>query len=135
MGEAVSDIVVKKFGTDCRIYAPVGPHKDLLAYLVRQTVGKWREFFVCEPNRGPRHSQRAKIAARPFKQLASGITAQRITRGPDIYGAGRVNSKGYDLNNAETLSALQKPPCHQGAIECCAHTCWQNRTLFHRILS
>ena len=68
-------------------------------------VGKWREFILCKPNRGP-HIPSAKIAACPFKQLASG-TAQKITSGTDIYGAGRVNSKGYDLNNAETLSALQ----------------------------
>jgi RHH-type proline utilization regulon transcriptional repressor/proline dehydrogenase/delta 1-pyrroline-5-carboxylate dehydrogenase len=105
MGEAVHNIVVKKFGTNCRIYAPVGPHKDLLAYLVRRLLenGANSSFVnqIADPN-----IPSAKIAACPFKQLASG-TAQKITSGPDIYGAGRINSKGYDLNNAETLSALQ----------------------------
>ena len=47
----------------------------------------------------------AKIAACPFKQIAHGA-AQKITSGTEIYGAGRINSKGYDLNNADTLSAL-----------------------------
>ena len=34
MGEALHDIVLKSEGSRCRIYAPVGAHKDLLAYLV-----------------------------------------------------------------------------------------------------
>ena len=38
MGEALHDIVLKREGTRCRIYAPVGAHKDLLAYLVRRLL-------------------------------------------------------------------------------------------------
>ena len=34
MGETLHDIVMEKHGTRCRIYAPVGAHRDLLAYLV-----------------------------------------------------------------------------------------------------
>ena len=71
MGEAVHDIVVKKFGTNCRIYAPVGPHKDLLAYLVRRLLenGANSSFVnqIADPD-----IPSAKIAACPFKQLASG---------------------------------------------------------------
>ncbi|MEM7076976.1 MAG: proline dehydrogenase family protein, partial [Pseudomonadota bacterium] len=35
MGEALHEIVMATEGTRCRIYAPVGAHRDLLAYLVR----------------------------------------------------------------------------------------------------
>ena len=38
MGEILYDQVVKQHAVNCRIYAPVGPHKDLLAYLVRRLL-------------------------------------------------------------------------------------------------
>jgi RHH-type proline utilization regulon transcriptional repressor/proline dehydrogenase/delta 1-pyrroline-5-carboxylate dehydrogenase len=38
MGEALHEIVRAGDGTRCRIYAPVGAHRDLLAYLVRRLL-------------------------------------------------------------------------------------------------
>jgi RHH-type transcriptional regulator, proline utilization regulon repressor / proline dehydrogenase / delta 1-pyrroline-5-carboxylate dehydrogenase len=38
MGERLHDIVLTDNGTRCRIYAPVGAHRDLLAYLVRRLL-------------------------------------------------------------------------------------------------
>jgi RHH-type proline utilization regulon transcriptional repressor/proline dehydrogenase/delta 1-pyrroline-5-carboxylate dehydrogenase len=38
MGERLHDIVLGPKGTRCRIYAPVGAHRDLLAYLVRRLL-------------------------------------------------------------------------------------------------
>jgi RHH-type proline utilization regulon transcriptional repressor/proline dehydrogenase/delta 1-pyrroline-5-carboxylate dehydrogenase len=38
MGERLHDIVLTGKGTRCRIYAPVGAHRDLLAYLVRRLL-------------------------------------------------------------------------------------------------
>ncbi len=38
MGNILYDEVVSHYGVRCRIYAPVGPHKDLLAYLVRRLL-------------------------------------------------------------------------------------------------
>ena len=38
MGEALHEIVREREGTRCRIYAPVGAHRDLLAYLVRRLL-------------------------------------------------------------------------------------------------
>ena len=38
MGEALHETVRKAEGTRCRIYAPVGAHSDLLAYLVRRLL-------------------------------------------------------------------------------------------------
>jgi RHH-type proline utilization regulon transcriptional repressor/proline dehydrogenase/delta 1-pyrroline-5-carboxylate dehydrogenase len=38
MGERLHDIVHRSEGTRCRIYAPVGAHRDLLAYLVRRLL-------------------------------------------------------------------------------------------------
>ena len=38
MGESLHDAVLGEHGTRCRIYAPVGAHEDLLAYLVRRLL-------------------------------------------------------------------------------------------------
>ena len=38
MGEALHDLVLAGNATRCRIYAPVGAHRDLLAYLVRRLL-------------------------------------------------------------------------------------------------
>ena len=38
MGERLHDLVLTDRGTRCRIYAPVGAHRDLLAYLVRRLL-------------------------------------------------------------------------------------------------
>ena len=38
MGERLHDIVLTDRSTRCRIYAPVGAHRDLLAYLVRRLL-------------------------------------------------------------------------------------------------
>ena len=38
MGEALHRLLVKNHKVPCRIYAPVGVHKDLLAYLVRRLL-------------------------------------------------------------------------------------------------
>lgn len=38
MGDSLHAEVIKHYGTRCRIYAPVGAHEDLLAYLVRRLL-------------------------------------------------------------------------------------------------
>ena len=38
MGESLHNQVLKESGVPCRIYAPVGKHSDLLAYLVRRLL-------------------------------------------------------------------------------------------------
>ena len=38
MGEVMHTLVMAQHNTRCRIYAPVGAHRDLLAYLVRRLL-------------------------------------------------------------------------------------------------
>ena len=38
MGEGLYERLVREKGYHCRIYAPVGGHRDLLAYLVRRLL-------------------------------------------------------------------------------------------------
>ncbi len=38
MGDALHNLLAQKYGVKSRVYAPVGPHKDLLPYLVRRLL-------------------------------------------------------------------------------------------------
>ena len=106
MGEAVHDIVAKTQNTRCRIYAPVGPHKDLLAYLVRRLLENGaNSSFVNQI--ADQSIPSAKIAACPFDKLSEERVGS-IPSGAELYGVARSNSMGYDLNDAKTVSVLQK---------------------------
>ena len=51
MGERLHDIVLTDDGTRCRIYAPVGAHRDLLAYLVRRLLENGANSSLRQPDR------------------------------------------------------------------------------------
>jgi RHH-type proline utilization regulon transcriptional repressor/proline dehydrogenase/delta 1-pyrroline-5-carboxylate dehydrogenase len=96
--------VLRKHGVACRIYAPVGHHSDLLAYLVRRLLENGanssfvNQIFDAEV---PVHV----VAADPFeKQHEPG---PKISLPADIFASERPNSKGFDLSNPEVLAKLQ----------------------------
>ncbi|KKK97231.1 hypothetical protein LCGC14_2654820, partial [marine sediment metagenome] len=105
MGETLHDIVMKKHGTRCRIYAPVGAHRDLLAYLVRRLLenGANSSFVnqIVDENVPPE-----AVAADPFDQLQD--SAPTIPRGPEVFQPQRANAKGFDLAHSPTLAAIEK---------------------------
>ena len=92
-----------------RVYAPVGPHADLLAYLVRRLLenGANTSFVnrfmdervpvdevVVDPLREIDELQRARQIAHP-----------RIPLPVELFGAARRNSRGRDLGRREILDA------------------------------
>ncbi|MFK7942194.1 MAG: bifunctional proline dehydrogenase/L-glutamate gamma-semialdehyde dehydrogenase PutA, partial [Paracoccaceae bacterium] len=95
MGEALHDVVLRRDGTRCRIYAPVGAHRDLLAYLVRRLLenGANSSFVnqIVDENVPPE-----AIARDPFEDLGAPAS---ISRGPDLYGAARRNARGWDITD------------------------------------
>jgi RHH-type proline utilization regulon transcriptional repressor/proline dehydrogenase/delta 1-pyrroline-5-carboxylate dehydrogenase len=88
MGEALHEMVRRDHGTACRIYAPVGRHRDLLAYLVRRLLENGaNSSFV---NRVLDTSvPAATVAGDPFSDATLGATASacRPTGGPVPSGA------------------------------------------------
>jgi RHH-type proline utilization regulon transcriptional repressor/proline dehydrogenase/delta 1-pyrroline-5-carboxylate dehydrogenase len=72
MGDALYDRVVGKDGAGrpVRIYAPVGGHEDLLAYLVRRLTGERREFQLREPDRGRETADRGDHRRSPARGRA-----------------------------------------------------------------
>ncbi|GLO78945.1 bifunctional proline dehydrogenase/L-glutamate gamma-semialdehyde dehydrogenase PutA [Sulfitobacter pontiacus] len=104
MGETLHNIVMDKHGTHCRVYAPVGAHADLLAYLVRRLLenGANSSFVnqIVDEDVAPE-----VVAADPFDSLAeSGLY---IPTGPELYAPARVNSMGFDLMHTPTLDVIE----------------------------
>ncbi len=110
MGEALYDQVVGGAGKApvlCRIYAPVGSHEDLLAYLVRRLLENGaNSSFV---NRiVDQDAPIDEIIADPVDVVArfDPIPHPRIPLPIDLYGAERANSCGLDLNDRAQLREL-----------------------------
>ena len=102
MGERLHDIVLKDTKGRCRIYAPVGSHRDLLAYLVRRLLenGANSSFVhqIVDEGVSPE-----SIAADPFAELETAKPPASLVAPEAIFGADRTNSKGFDLTDQETL--------------------------------
>jgi RHH-type transcriptional regulator, proline utilization regulon repressor / proline dehydrogenase / delta 1-pyrroline-5-carboxylate dehydrogenase len=111
MGETLYEQIVGSDRLDrpCRVYAPVGGHEDLLAYLVRRLLENGANTsFV---NRIVDEAQPIdEIVADPIARLARLPTKPhpRIPLPRDLYGPTRVNSPGLDLNHLPALVALRE---------------------------
>ncbi len=104
MGETLHTLVLKAEKTRCRIYAPVGAHEDLLAYLVRRLLenGANSSFVnqIVDEDVAPE-----VVAACPFDAAGEGPD---LPKGPELYQPDRINAKGWDLTHAPTLEAIGK---------------------------
>ena len=106
MGESLYDQVVGKGNLDkpCRIYAPVGTHETLLAYLVRRLL---------ENGANSSFVNQIVDEAIPIDSLIKDPVAQAREQGgqphagiplpQDMFGAERKNSAGFDLANEDVL--------------------------------
>ena len=103
MGEGVYREVLKDSSIPCRVYAPVGEHRDLLAYLVRRLLENGaNSSFV---------HQLADEAVSAQTLLASPLQANSAPALPlplALYGAGRANSMGADLAVQAMRAPLQQ---------------------------
>ena len=107
MGEALHEIVHEREGTRCRIYAPVGTHEDLLAYLVRRLLenGANSSFVnqVVDATIGPETIARDPVAA---IGTLDAMPNPKIPSPRDLYAPGRHNSRGYDVNHPAICDEL-----------------------------
>lgn len=102
MGERLHDLVLAAQGTRCRVYAPVGAHRDLLAYLVRRLLENGaNSSFV---------NQIVDEAVAPELVAACPFAAHRpaaLRKGRDLFLPERCNSHGMDLSARPDLSAIE----------------------------
>ncbi len=108
MGEELYEQVIgAPHERPCRVYAPVGRHKDLLPYLVRRLLENGANTsFVNRivDDRAPV----AEIIADPVAaaRRLERIPHPRIPLPRDIYGEQRANSAGLNLSDPQVLARL-----------------------------
>ncbi|HEY3598865.1 MAG TPA: trifunctional transcriptional regulator/proline dehydrogenase/L-glutamate gamma-semialdehyde dehydrogenase, partial [Paraburkholderia sp.] len=124
MGEPLYEEVTgrDKLNRPCRVYAPVGTHETLLAYLVRRLL---------ENGANTSFVNRIADASVPVKELVAdpveeatklvplGAPHAKIPLPRNLYGAERVNSMGLDLSNEHRLASLSS------ALLASAHYPWR----------
>ncbi|NMG38759.1 bifunctional proline dehydrogenase/L-glutamate gamma-semialdehyde dehydrogenase PutA [Chelativorans sp. ZYF759] len=100
MGEALHETIRRAQGTRCRIYAPVGAHEDLLAYLVRRLLENGaNSSFVHQIVDEAVPAE--EIARDPFELVARQGPAHNwaIPMPSEIFGSGRANARGWDVTD------------------------------------
>jgi RHH-type transcriptional regulator, proline utilization regulon repressor / proline dehydrogenase / delta 1-pyrroline-5-carboxylate dehydrogenase len=113
MGEPLYEEVVgpDKLDRPCRIYAPVGSHETLLAYLVRRLLENGANSSFVNRIQDPSVSIE-ELVADPVAWVASGLPIgaphPRIALPRALFGAERANSAGVDLANEQCLEALAR---------------------------
>jgi RHH-type proline utilization regulon transcriptional repressor/proline dehydrogenase/delta 1-pyrroline-5-carboxylate dehydrogenase len=103
MGDGLYEDLVRNEGYHCRIYAPVGGHRDLLAYLVRRLLENGaNSSFVHQL--ADEHVSDAELLADPVEKVRAvdGRRHSSIPLPADLFGA-RRNSDGIDLQDSAIL--------------------------------
>lgn len=104
MGESLHSVLRREESTQCRIYAPVGIHRDLLAYLVRRLLenGANSSFVnqIVDTAIAP-----SIVAVDPFESATShsGIP---IKTPATIFGDDRMNSRGWDVTDPTDMAII-----------------------------
>ncbi|MFN3303946.1 MAG: L-glutamate gamma-semialdehyde dehydrogenase [Roseateles sp.] len=107
MGEGVYREVLKDGSIPCRVYAPVGEHRDLLAYLVRRLLENGANSSFVHQLADPT-VQVPELLGSPLDEIR---TASALPLPPALYldaeGRGRANSTGVDLTAPAHRAPLQ----------------------------
>lgn len=111
--QVVGDKKDQKLGVPCRIYAPVGNHETLLAYLVRRLLenGANTSFVNRIADKTLQiddliENPRVTIEDAAQAEGKAGLKHPAIPYPAHLYGDMRKNSAGFDLANDHDLSAL-----------------------------
>ncbi|MEZ2295699.1 trifunctional transcriptional regulator/proline dehydrogenase/L-glutamate gamma-semialdehyde dehydrogenase [Variovorax sp. RCC_210] len=125
MGEPLYEQVVGPLGRPCRIYAPVGTHETLLAYLVRRLLENGANTSFVNRIADPGISLDvlvedpvATVERMGAQEGTVGLPHPAIALPTALYGAQRANSRGLDLANDDSLRALGH------ALQDSAHAEW-----------
>ncbi|WP_166263508.1 bifunctional proline dehydrogenase/L-glutamate gamma-semialdehyde dehydrogenase PutA [Marinobacter caseinilyticus] len=110
MGESLHNEVLKASGVPCRIYAPVGAHVDLLAYLVRRLLenGANSSFVNQIVDTRITPEEIAKDPIDSVKEMGENISSKAIVHPRKLFGEQRRNSKGWDITDPLTVAEIDK---------------------------
>jgi RHH-type proline utilization regulon transcriptional repressor/proline dehydrogenase/delta 1-pyrroline-5-carboxylate dehydrogenase len=108
MGEALYETLLGELpDLTCRVYAPVGGHSDLLAYLVRRLLENGANSSFVSVAADPAVPVES-ILRRPQSWIADASHARNshIPLPRDLFGATRRNSMGVEFGDRASLEAL-----------------------------
>ncbi|MFO1102534.1 MAG: bifunctional proline dehydrogenase/L-glutamate gamma-semialdehyde dehydrogenase PutA [Methylocystis sp.] len=107
MGEPLYESLAEISDAAVRVYAPVGPHRDLLAYLVRRLIENGANSSFVARAADPDTPEGALVAD-PYEALGAPDRARhpRLLLPSDIYLPHRANSKGVEFGDRSALAAL-----------------------------
>jgi RHH-type transcriptional regulator, proline utilization regulon repressor / proline dehydrogenase / delta 1-pyrroline-5-carboxylate dehydrogenase len=111
MGETLYDEVVRAdtLNRPCRVYAPVGTHETLLAYLVRRLLENGANSSFVNRLVDPKVSVDELVADQvAMAERHGGRPYDRIPLPRDLYAPERPNSKGIDLSSERDLLWLEE---------------------------
>ena len=116
MGESLHASVMAQGGIRCRVYAPVGAHQDLLAYLVRRLLENGANSSFVHQLVSPEIAPEA-IAQDPvnvvLERLDQGLScsSHAIVQPKDLFGQdhgnSRKNAKGWDITDSPTVESME----------------------------
>ncbi len=111
--QVVGDPAQGKLGRSCRIYAPVGTHETLLAYLVRRLLenGANTSFVNQVADQAIAIEKLVRDPVDVIEEYAQtegqiGLPHPLIPLPRNLYGDARQNSRGIDLTNEAQLHSL-----------------------------
>jgi RHH-type transcriptional regulator, proline utilization regulon repressor / proline dehydrogenase / delta 1-pyrroline-5-carboxylate dehydrogenase len=108
MGETLYEALLRaEPEAACRVYAPVGGHRDLLAYLVRRLLENGANSSFVYAAGDPKVPVSA-ILERPQAAIGDARHARhpKIPRPGDLYRPERKNSCGLEFGHADSLAGL-----------------------------
>ncbi|MEO6407852.1 MAG: bifunctional proline dehydrogenase/L-glutamate gamma-semialdehyde dehydrogenase PutA, partial [Burkholderiaceae bacterium] len=124
--QVVGPVIEGKLGRACRIYAPVGTHETLLAYLVRRLLenGANTSFVNRIADESLPLAELVEDPVRTVRTFADiegtvGLPHPAIALPRALYGPGRANSRGIDLAAEAVLASLSQ------RLAALAQTPWQ----------
>jgi RHH-type proline utilization regulon transcriptional repressor/proline dehydrogenase/delta 1-pyrroline-5-carboxylate dehydrogenase len=110
MGEALYETAMAEtLAAPCRIYAPVGTHETLLAYLVRRLLENGaNSSFIRRLGDGatPLGALLADPVAESCAQQPVGASHEKIVLPPKLFAPARENSHGFDFSDEIALRQL-----------------------------
>jgi RHH-type proline utilization regulon transcriptional repressor/proline dehydrogenase/delta 1-pyrroline-5-carboxylate dehydrogenase len=108
MGDSLYDQIVTVENIQCRIYAPVGEHEDLLAYLVRRLLenGANSSFVNAIVDETRPVESLLEDPVERTQRLKHKYNEQ-ILKPLELFGKERDNSKGIDLTDINEITPLK----------------------------
>ncbi|OUL57755.1 bifunctional proline dehydrogenase/L-glutamate gamma-semialdehyde dehydrogenase PutA [Pseudoalteromonas ulvae] len=108
MGESLFDQIVTQDKVQCRVYAPVGQHEDLLAYLVRRLLenGANSSFVNAIVDESKPVESLLPDPVETLQGLSNKYNNQ-IALPINIFGEERANSKGIDLTDINHITPFK----------------------------